>query len=227
MAELEHQQLSMILNWSIGKKVTIGQQINLIQEAKILIGGPNITMGYYKNPEKTAEEFFERDGKRWFRSGDIGEIHPDGCMRIIDRKKDLVKLQGGEYVSFGKVESELKLIDVVENICVYGDSYKSYAVALISPDAKELVKLGAKLGKEGKDFKDLCNDKDIEKAVEKMVMEQGKRGNLARFEIPAKVKLVPDVWLPDSGLVTAAYKLKRKPIQDHYQTEIDSMYGKK
>jgi Long-chain acyl-CoA synthetases (AMP-forming) len=69
---------------------------------EILIGGSNISPGYYKNPTKTKEDFFDEEGKRWFRTGDIGELHQDGVIRIIDRKKDLVKLQAGEYVSLGK-----------------------------------------------------------------------------------------------------------------------------
>ena len=72
----------------------------------------------------TAENFYTEGGKRWFRTGDVGELFEDGTLRIIDRKKDLVKLQLGEYVSLGKVESQLKTHPLVENICVYGDSYQ-------------------------------------------------------------------------------------------------------
>lgn len=68
---------------------------------EILIGGNNISPGYYKNPIKTKEDFLDEEGKRWFRTGDIGELQQDGVIRIIDRKKDLVKLQAGEYVSLG------------------------------------------------------------------------------------------------------------------------------
>ncbi|XP_056329817.1 long-chain-fatty-acid--CoA ligase 3a isoform X1 [Danio aesculapii] len=76
---------------------------------EILVGGPSVTMGYYKNAHKTSEDFFvDKKGQRWFCTGDIGEIHGDGCLKIIDRKKDLVKLQAGEYVSLGKVEAALK-----------------------------------------------------------------------------------------------------------------------
>ena len=65
---------------------------------------------YYKLPDKTAEEFqADADGRRWFMTGDIGEFYPDGTVKIIDRKKDLVKLQFGEYVSLGKVEANLKV----------------------------------------------------------------------------------------------------------------------
>lgn len=86
--------------------------------------------------DKTKEDFFYENGRRWFRSGDIGQLEPEGTLKIIDRKKDLVKLQFGEYVSLGKVESVLKTCPIVENICIYGDATKSYCVALLSPDRK-------------------------------------------------------------------------------------------
>ena len=107
-----------------------------------MIGGASVARGYFKNEEKTKEDFFNEvfisistiyfyylyffneGGKRWFRTGDIGEMFEDGTVRIIDRKKDLVKLQLGEYVSLGKVEAQLKTHPLVENICVYGDSYQ-------------------------------------------------------------------------------------------------------
>merc|ERR1711862_268043 len=76
---------------------------------EVYIGGNNVAAGYYENEAKTKEEFFTDDeGRRWFKTGDIGQFEPDGTLRIIDRKKDLVKLQFGEYVSLGKVESVLK-----------------------------------------------------------------------------------------------------------------------
>ena len=83
--------------------------------------------GYYKMPEKTKEDFFtDENGMRWFKTGDIGHMMSDGTIRVIDRKKDLVKLQFGEYVSLGKVEAVLKTCPVVDNVCIYGDSTKSY-----------------------------------------------------------------------------------------------------
>ena len=99
---------------------------------EIVVGGDAIAKGYYQMPEKTKEEFYEENGTRWFRTGDIGEYDTLGQLRIVDRKKDLVKLQLGEYVSLGKVEATLKTNHLVENICVYGDPYKKYTVALVS-----------------------------------------------------------------------------------------------
>jgi len=192
---------------------------------EILVGGDNITAGYFKLPEKTEEEYFNDDqGRRWFRSGDIGQIEPDGTLRIIDRKKDLVKLQFGEYVSLGKVESVLKNCDIVENVCIYGDSKKSYVVALLCPDRPALARLADRLGKKGTP-EELCQDRDLTGAVLRELVNQGKVGKLQKFEIPGAVHLCTDLWTPDSGLVTAAFKLKRRPIQDFYQEHINRMYG--
>jgi len=193
---------------------------------EIVIGGDNISPGYYKNVEKTKEDFFEEDGKRWFRTGDIGEVHEDGVLKIIDRKKDLVKLQAGEYVSLGKVEAELKTCPLVENICVYGDASKDHVVALVMPNQHHLHDLALTLGKPSDaTFEQLCADKDVEEAVVAQLTAHGKKCKLQRFEIPTAVKLCTEVWSPDMGLVTAAFKLKRKDIQERYQHEINRMYA--
>ena len=130
-------------------------------------------------PEKTDEDFYEAHGRRWFKSGDIGQVERDGTLKIIDRKKDLVKLQVrtsfqfntfqcyatfflsqfGEYVSLGKVESCLKTCPVVENVCIYGESTKSYCVALVTPDAGGLKAMAAKFGKEGMSVEEMCMDR--------------------------------------------------------------------
>lgn len=94
---------------------------------------------------------------------------------FVDRKKDLVKLQFGEYVSLGKIEAELKTCPIVENICVYGDSYKTFTVALIVPNGFYLEQIARNLGITGKNFEELCNDPQIEKAVLQELIEQAKK----------------------------------------------------
>nr|CAH7743907.1 unnamed protein product [Callosobruchus chinensis] len=192
---------------------------------EIILGGDNISAGYYKLPDKTSEDFFNEDGKRWFKTGDIVEVHDDGVIKIIDRKKDLVKLQAGEYVSLGKVEAQLKTCPLVDNICVYGDSSKDFCVALVVPNQHQLKELAERRGITNKEFEQLCQDPELEKAVMLEVAEHGKKGKLEKFEIPAAVKLVSEVWSPDMGLVTAAFKLKRKDIQERYKHEIKRMYA--
>ena len=192
---------------------------------EIVIGGANITEGYYKLPGKTNEDYFFDEGLRWFRSGDIGQMEEDGTLRVIDRKKDLVKLQFGEYVSLGKVESVLKTNCLVENICIYADSSKSHVVALLCPDRINLHILATSLGLGTKDFAELSLDKDLVGAVLKELVQTGRQQNLAKFELPGAVTLCQEMWTPEGGLVTAAFKLKRKPLQHFYQKSIDVMYG--
>lgn len=97
---------------------------------------------------------------------------------IPDRKKDLVKLQIGEYVSLGKVETELKTCPLVENLCVYGEPTKNNVVVIVSPEAKALESLATSLGKSSDlSFEQLCTDKDMEKEFLNKLIEVGKKGN--------------------------------------------------
>ena len=102
-------------------------------QGEICIGGPSITAGYFKMPEKTAEDYFEENGMRFFRTGDIGQWESDGALRIIDRKKDLCKMRHGEYIALGKVESTLKTSAAITNIVVYGSGDILFPVAIVLP----------------------------------------------------------------------------------------------
>ena len=155
---------------------------------EILIGGENVATGYYKMEKKTKEDFFtDKDGVRWFRTGDIGQFEPTGQVKIIDRKKDLVKLQLGEYISLGKVESELKTAPIVENACIYGDSSQKYVVALIVPDKLKLEALAEKLGLSELSHDELCSNKDVTGAVLRDLQLHGKKVGLEKFELPGKI----------------------------------------
>ncbi|XP_066508297.1 fatty acid CoA ligase Acsl3-like [Hoplias malabaricus] len=194
---------------------------------EILIGGPNVTMGYYKNEKKNREDFFvDRNGQRWFCTGDIGEFEPDGCLRIIDRKKDLVKLQAGEYVSLGKVEAALKNCPLIDNICAYANSDESYVISFVVPNQRQLTALAKQKGIRGS-WEDICNHPDMEKEVLRIITDAAVTAKLERFEIPKKIRLSAEAWTPETGLVTDAFKLKRKELKTHYQEDIERMYGGK
>ncbi|XP_022660895.1 long-chain-fatty-acid--CoA ligase 4-like isoform X2 [Varroa destructor] len=190
---------------------------------EILVAGNTVAVGYYKNDALTREVFVEENGLRWLYTGDVGEVHPDGTIKIIDRKKDLVKLQFGEYVSLGKVEAELKTCALVENICVYGSSFHTYLVALVLPNELALSQIADQLGKTSRLVAELCNDSDIVQAATELVIAHAKKCHLQKVETPIKLKLCAEQWLPDTGLVTAALKIRRKNIADFYQRDIDMM----
>ncbi|XP_012666830.1 long-chain-fatty-acid--CoA ligase 4 isoform X1 [Otolemur garnettii] len=194
---------------------------------EIVIGGQNISMGYFKNEEKTAEDYsVDENGQRWFCTGDIGEFHPDGCLQIIDRKKDLVKLQAGEYVSLGKVEAALKNCPLIDNICAFAKSDQSYVISFVVPNQKRLTLLAQQKGVEGS-WVDICNNPAMEAEILKEIREAANAMKLERFEIPIKVRLSPEPWTPETGLVTDAFKLKRKELKNHYLKDIERMYGGK
>lgn len=193
---------------------------------EIVIGGNCISAGYFKNDLLTQEAFREEEGTRWFYTGDIGEIHPDGAIKIIDRKKDLVKLQFGEYISLGKVETELKSSPFVENICVYADSGHTYVIAFVTPNRKPLLELAATLRiKEIEDEEQLFSNKQLVAAVKQQLDKHGRAAGLNRMEIPQKIKLCSEIWTPDNGFVTAALKIRRIPIKEHYMKDIEEMYS--
>ncbi|CAG2113744.1 unnamed protein product, partial [Medioppia subpectinata] len=205
-----------------------------------VVGGHNVALGYHGLDELTAEAFettltatptAERR-MRWFRTGDIVAVSADGLFRIIDRKKDFVKLQFGEYISLGKtiylVELELKNFRFVDNVCVYGDSYRSYLIAIVIPNQKAMQSLAEQLltGVESDKLIDLCRNPKIIHHVQnelRQYCQQG--GKLHKMEIPARVMLCPEEWTTGNGLVTPALKIRRKNIQNFYQARIDQLYA--
>ncbi|XP_032084461.1 long-chain-fatty-acid--CoA ligase 4 isoform X1 [Thamnophis elegans] len=194
---------------------------------EIIIGGPNVSMGYFRNDEKTAEDFIVDDkGQQWFCTGDIGEFHSDGCLQIIDRKKDLVKLQAGEYVSLGKVEAALKNCPLIDNICAYAKSNQSYVISFVVPNQKKLMALAEQRGMTDS-WVNICNNPIMESEVLKEIKNTANKMKLERFEVPIKVRLSPEPWTPETGLVTDAFKLKRKELKNHYLNDIERMYGGK
>ncbi|KAL2339789.1 hypothetical protein Fmac_007729 [Flemingia macrophylla] len=192
---------------------------------EIVIGGPNVTLGYFKNEEKTEESYkVDERGMRWFYTGDIGKFHKDGCLEIIDRKKDIVKLQHGEYVSLGKVEAALLASPFLDNIMVHADPFHSYCVALVAVSHPALEQWALEQGITILNISELCKKEETLKAVQASLLKEAKAARLEKFEIPAKVKLIADPWTPESGLVTAALKLKREVIRKTFQEDLSQLY---
>jgi long-chain acyl-CoA synthetase len=171
---------------------------------EILLAGNSVSQGgYFGMPEKSQEDFPKHsDGKKWFHTGDIGVMTETGALKIVDRKKDLIKLSGGEYVSLGKVEAGLKQVPGIGAVAVFARSDKDHCVCIVSQPEKHWASVGGK-------------PQDEAKLVKDIEIELRKQG-MARFEIPTKVKLDDTVWTADSGLVTASMKVQRNPIRQYY-----------
>ncbi|KAI3945069.1 hypothetical protein MKW98_009873 [Papaver atlanticum] len=222
-----------------------------IPRGEVVVGGHSVTLGYFKNEAKTNEVYkvrfplflvilslvhtvlcfmivcvqqVDEKGMRWFYTGDIGQFHPDGCLEIIDRKKDIVKLQHGEYISLGKVEAALASSNYVDNIMVHADPFHSFCVALIVPSHHALESWAHGAGIEYPGFSDLCKKEETVREVQQSLLKAAKVAKLDKFESPAKIKLLPDPWTPESGLVTAALKLKREQLKAKFKDDLNKLY---
>eukprot|EP01100_Stratorugosa_tubuloviscum_P000594 TRINITY_DN112_c0_g1_i1.p1 TRINITY_DN112_c0_g1~~TRINITY_DN112_c0_g1_i1.p1 ORF type:complete len:691 (-),score=333.19 TRINITY_DN112_c0_g1_i1:98-2170(-) len=186
---------------------------------EIWIRGPNIALGYFKQPEKSKEDF--RHG--WFVTGDIGIMHPNGTLQIIDRKKNLVKLSHGEYIALEKLEAIYKASKFVENICVYGDSFRAFPIAIICVN-KLAASKWAEENNTSQDIDKLCENNNFNKAILASLTEVGRKAGIKAFEFIKAVVLTSDEWTPDNGLLTAAMKIKRMDIQKQFNNHIEKTY---
>ena len=210
----------MIKSWKDGG-YTIGDEQG--PSGEILIGGEHVAGGYFKhdNPCDKDSFFVDQNGMRWFRTGDVGRlIPPTNDLSIIDRKKQLVKLANGEYVSLGKIESALLELDWIESVCVITKPTEPKLVAVIVPDWSILQQQQKK-----EDETPLMSADNLEEIlVDVISKELGDR--LARYEVPKMIHLAKGPWTPDTGLVTSIMKVKRKAVMETYQEEITAMFMK-
>ena len=200
-------------------KVIRNVEVKIAQDGEILCKGPNVMLGYFKDPEKTAEALI--DG--YFHTGDIGEIDSEGFLKITDRKKEMFKTSGGKYIAPQLIENAMKQSRFIEQIMVVGDGEKMPA-AFIQPNF-DFIKEWAKIHKIslGNSNAEISSNpeviKRIDEEVEKVNEKFGHWEKIKRFE------LTPDVWSIDGGQLTPTLKLKRKVIREVYKDLYDKIYG--
>ena len=187
---------------------------------EILLRGPGVFAGYYKDKEKTREVIDEHG---WLHTGDIGLLLKNGGVRIMDRIKNIFKLAQGEFVAAEKVENVYEKSKFVSEIFVYGDAFESFIVGIVVPERTQLMKLGESLKIKG-NFVDLCGEKEIKEAVLKELEVIGKTNGLKGFEIVKRIYLESDSFAK-KDLVTSTFKLKRFMAREIYAKEIKEMYS--
>ncbi|KAL9644312.1 hypothetical protein ABK040_005773 [Willaertia magna] len=189
---------------------------------EIVIKGHTVTMGYYKQEELTKESYGE-DG--YFKSGDIAVLNPNGSFSIIDRKKNLIKLSQGEYIAIEKLESIYGNSPFIapNGIMVYGDSEKSFAVALIILQPGYTKQWAHENGLT-ENIGELLENKQLRAAVKNSLLSEAKKANLQRMEEIKDFRLLIDEWTPENELLTSAMKLKRPNLVKKYKDLIDEMY---
>ncbi|KAI8631330.1 acetyl-CoA synthetase-like protein [Xylariaceae sp. FL1651] len=184
-------------------------------QGEILLRGASVAKEYFKNPEET-EKAYTPDG--WFRTGDIGEIDSVGHIKVIDRVKNLVKLQGGEYIALEKLEAIYRGSAYVNNLMIYGDGSQPRPIAIITPNEKPLADLAKNLNV---DTHNMHHDKKVLEAVYKDLITVAKKAGLSGIEMISGIVIVEEEWTPASGLVTATQKVNRRGLRDQYKTQIE------
>jgi long-chain acyl-CoA synthetase len=191
---------------------------NSTPQGEIWIRGPSVTKGYYKNEEETKAAYTD-DG--WFKTGDVGQWNPNGTLSVIDRKKNLVKLSGGEYIALERLETVYRSSQYVQNIMIYATQDASKPMAVVFAHEANLKPLHDLAGNDAGDFEKVCKSKAVRDAVLKDLNAVGKKAGLKPLETLQTVVLTGEEWTSANGMLTAAQKLQRKEIVKHYKKEID------
>jgi long-subunit acyl-CoA synthetase (AMP-forming) len=185
-------------------------EVKLAEDGEVLVRGPQVMKGYRNMPEKTAEALTD-DG--WLLTGDIGELDEEGYLRIVDRKKELIINAAGKNMSPANIEAKLKAASpLIAQVVAIGDR-RPYNVALITLDLETLAARGA-----------AAEDEAIVEEIAAAVAAGNER--LSRVEQIKRYTVVPGEWAPGGEELTPTLKLKRRPIERKYQTEIEAMYSR-
>ena len=198
-------------------KVLEGQEVKIAEDGEILIKGPNVMLGYYKQPELTAEVMTGE----WFHTGDIGVIE-DGFIRITDRKKEMFKTSGGKYVAPQLIENELKGSHLIAQSMVIGAGRKfPSAICILNED-------GVKEWCSRHDityttFKDMSTNQNVVDRVWQDVEKAN--ANFGKWEQVKKIIIDTEEFTVDNGCLTPTFKVKRKPILAKYEAKIEALYA--
>ena len=202
---------------TVGKPIS-NVEVTIAEDGEILIKGPNVMEGYFKDPEKTAAVM----SGDYFHTGDKGEIDADGFLKITGRKKEMFKTSGGKYIIPTLIENDLKESNFIEQVMVIGENKKMPA-ALIQLDFEfikewiERKKLDIEATPEAICASELIIDR-IQKEVDKSNQGFGKWEQIKRFE------LTPEVWCIEGGHLTPTMKMKRSVIFELYKELATKIY---
>jgi len=190
---------------------------------EILVKGNNVSLGYYRMPEKTSE-VYTKDG--FFHTGDIGQFMEDGSIRIIDRVKNLVKLKGGEYIALEKMETAYgnsPFVDAIAGgVCCYGDGEMDRPIALLQLNEVFTMRWAEENSING-DFFSVKKSDELHAAILVNMEREAEKSGISYLERLAAVSLLTDPWTPENGCLTAANKLQRRVIIEKFSREFEAI----
>ncbi|ORJ60672.1 AMP-dependent synthetase [Geothermobacter hydrogeniphilus] len=192
-------------------------EVKLAEDGELLVRGPQVMRGYYRN-EKATSEAMENG---WFKTGDIARIDEDGYVYIVDRKKEIIVTAGGKNIAPQPLENELKLDKYISQAYVYGDR-KPYLVALITPNLERLIELGHEKNLDYFDIEELVANEKVRAVFAERIEQLNEK--LPSYETIKKFVLLPRDFSVEGGELTPTLKLKRKVIYEKYRERIESLY---
>jgi long-chain acyl-CoA synthetase len=195
-----------------------GQEVKLLEDGEICVKGPSVMMGYYKQPQLTAETII--DG--WLHTGDIGVFEEEIYLKITDRKKELFKTSGGKYVAPQPIENKMKESPFVEQIMIIGAEQK-YVAALIVPSLPNLKEWMRSQDIPFTTNEDAVHNPKVRGLYKELIEAFNKFFN--HVEQVKKFELLPEEWTIDSGELTPTLKLKRKVIMEKFKVAIERIYS--
>jgi long-chain acyl-CoA synthetase len=202
---------------TIGKPFP-GDEIKIAEDGEILVKGPNVFKGYYKNEEATRETIV--DG--WLHTGDIGEFDSDGYLKITGRKKDIIITAGGKNITPANLENEIKQHPLVSQCVVVGDR-RPYLVALVTLDPEEAPKFAEENGLDPDPAK-LAESDAVRDSISQHLDEVNKK--FARVEQVKKFKILPADLSQEGGELTPTMKVKRNVVAEKYEPQVEELYAK-
>jgi long-chain acyl-CoA synthetase len=202
---------------SVGPAIA-GVEVKIAEDGEILTRGPHVMKGYYNQPKATAETI---DADGWLHTGDIGVIEDD-CLRITDRKKDIIVTAGGKNIAPQPIEGRVKTNKYVTQVVMIGDKRK-YPIMLIVPNWENLEKWAARKNILWTSRSQLLEMPTIRAKVEKEVF--GELEGLAKYEMPKKLGLLEHDFSIERGELTPKLSVKRRVVDKNYKDVIDRLYA--
>lgn len=202
---------------TVGKPLA-NVEIRIADDGEILAKGPNVMIGYFKEPEMTTEAI---DKEGWFHTGDVGKFEPEGHLKITGRKKEIFKTSLGKYISPQILENKFKESPFIDGIIVLGENQK-YAAALVVPDFNHLRSWCQHKGITYSSDKEMIKLPEIKRQFKKEIDHYNKFfGDTERLH---SFELIDHEWSMETGELTANLKLKRSFILDRYKEEVDRLF---
>jgi long-chain acyl-CoA synthetase len=192
-------------------------EVKIADDGEILVKGPSVFTGYWNMPEETKNAF---DGE-WFKTGDVGNIDPDGFLTITDRKKDLIKTSGGKFIAPQPIESSLKANALISEAAVIGER-RRFPSVVIAPSLPVLQDWARQNGIAYNSHEELVADPRIQALYEGIV--NGVNNNLAQFEKLKRFIVLPEELSVNDGTLTPTLKLRRRKVEERYRELIEKMY---